>query len=332
MDGMEHGPAYRDRRTGLILFGIVEIIIGLFCLLLAFFMVVGVMMGRAAGTGTEIRMIVPSLLMYPVLAAAFISLGIGSMMRRRWARALSLIAAWSWLLVGIAACVMLLVMAPMIFGGELRGNGAMPEEAKMAVMVIAGTMFGFMFIVVPGSLVLFYRSPHVKATCEAADPHRRWTDACPLPVLAVSLWMLFGGLMMPLMPISYNGVFPFFGKLLHGVAGTAVFLVLTIVWLYAAWAIYRLKRAGWLITVVTVGLLTISNAVTFGTIDLTEMYRAMGYSEAMLQQIKAVSFSGRQILAMTLIGAALLLGYLAFIYRYFRNPMEIPAQPAGAQV
>jgi hypothetical protein len=83
---------------------------------------------------------------------------------------------------------------------------------------------------------------------------------------------------------------------------------------------------------VTVGLLTISNAVTFATIDLTEMYRAMGYSEAMLQQIKAVSFSGRQILAMTLIGAALLLGYLAFIYRYFRNPMEIPGQPAGAQV
>src|SRR5688572_13058498 len=108
MDTMEHKPAYRDRRTGLILFGIIEIIIGLFCLLFAFFMVVGVMMGTAGGA--DVKLMIPSLLMYPVLAVAFIWLGIGSMTRRRWARALSLVLAWSWLAMGVVAIGVLVVI------------------------------------------------------------------------------------------------------------------------------------------------------------------------------------------------------------------------------
>src|SRR5215207_4853459 len=97
MDTLENPPAYRDRRTGLIVFGIIEIIIGLFLLLFVFLMIAGMMMGNAAGARTELKMILPNLVMYPLLAAAFICLGIGSMIRRRWARALSLIVSWSWL-------------------------------------------------------------------------------------------------------------------------------------------------------------------------------------------------------------------------------------------
>ena len=41
MDAPTAPPTYRDRRTGLIVFGIVEIIIGCFCLLLMLMMFVG---------------------------------------------------------------------------------------------------------------------------------------------------------------------------------------------------------------------------------------------------------------------------------------------------
>jgi hypothetical protein len=131
---------------------------------------------------------------------------------------------------------------------------------------------------------------------------------------------------MPLMPLLYNSVFPFFGVLRHGFAPTLIFLALMVLWLYAAWAIYRLKPIGWWLILVTLIIMTISNAMTFARIDLIEMYRAMGYSEEILKQIQQFNFPGRQIVPMTLIGAAIIVGYLLFIYRYFRTPAQAPPQ------
>jgi hypothetical protein len=327
MNTLENPPAYRDRRTGLIVFGIVEIIIGCFCLLLVLMMLLGqVMAAKATGASPPFKLLLPSLLMYPAMAAGFVWLGIGSMKRRRWARAISLIVSWSWLLVGIVSVVAFLLMAPAILKPMTTGPNAMPEEVRAVMMVTVALMLGVMFIIIPGALMLFYRSPHVKATCEAADPQPGWTDACPLPVLAASLWMFFGGLMMPLMPIAYNGVFPFFGKLVQGAVGTVVFFILMAVWIYAARAIYRLKPAGWWLAIISFGLLLASNVVTFWNIDIMEMYRAMGYSEDILNQIRQLNFSGRQFVIWTLVGAALIIGYFLFIYRYFRNPNPMPPQ------
>src|SRR5688572_11913845 len=116
MDTPAPPPAHRDRRTGLIVFGIMEIIIGCFCLLFVALMLVGqVMAAKATGNATPFKMLLPSLLLYPVLAVGFIWLGIGSMTRRRWARAISLVVSWSWLVIGIVSVVAFLVMAPAIF-------------------------------------------------------------------------------------------------------------------------------------------------------------------------------------------------------------------------
>jgi hypothetical protein len=322
MDAPLNPPAYRDRRTGLIIFGIVEVIIGCVCLLFAPLALLGqVMAAKATGNPPEFKMILPSLIMYPLLAIVFIWLGVGSMKRQRWARALSLILAWSWLLVGVASLSMFIAMGPRIFAGATAGQ-PVPPEVRVVMVVVGALFLAVFFVALPGSLVLFYRSRHVQATCEATDPQVRWTDACPLPVLAVSLWLLFAAVWMPLMPLLYNSVFPFFGVLVHGFGGTLIFLILTVLWLYAAWAIYQLKPIGWWLILVTFAVMTISSAVTFSKIDLMEMYRAMGYSEEMLKQIQQMNFAGRQIVAMTLIGGALVIGYLLFIYRYFRNPAQ----------
>jgi hypothetical protein len=327
MDAPLNAPAYRDRRTGLIIFGIVEVIIGCVCLLFAPLALLGqVMAAKATGNPPEFKIILPSLITYPLLAVAFIWLGVGSMKRLRWARALSLIVAWSWLLVGCVSLIMFIAMSPRIFANAAPGQ-PLPPEMRAVMIVVGALTLGLFFVALPGTLVLFYRSRHVKATCEAADPEVRWTDACPLPVLAVSIWLLFAAVWMPLMPLLYHSVFPFFGVLLHGFGGTLIFLILTVVWLYAAWAIYRLKPIGWWLTLVTFGVMTISSAVTFSKIDLMEMYRAMGYSEEMLKQIQQVNFfAGSHIVAMTLVGAALIIGYLLFIYRYFRSPAQVEPQ------
>ena len=71
------------------------------------------------------------------------------------------------------------------------GQPAMPAAAIGVIMVITCLMFGFFFIALPAVWIFFYKSRHVKATCEARDPVTRWTDACPLPVLGLCLWLWF---------------------------------------------------------------------------------------------------------------------------------------------
>ncbi|MCI0743776.1 MAG: hypothetical protein L0Y58_00070 [Verrucomicrobia subdivision 3 bacterium] len=320
MDAPKSPPVYKDRRTGLLIFGVIEILLGCLCLLLVPLILFGHVMGaKATGKPPDYKVIMPSVIMYPFLAVAFVWLGIGSIKKRRWARAVSLIIGWAWLLAGVAGIVGFVTMGPAIFSGAAGGQ-PLPPGARIVMLVTAALMLGVFFVAAPATLILFYRSPHVRATCEAADPHPAWTDACPLPVLAVSLWLLVAALWMPLMPLFYNSVMPFFGILLQGIAGTLVFLVLAVLWLYAAWSLYRLKPIGWWITAITMGLLVISSAITFSSIDIMEMYRAMGYSEELLQQMQQMKFSGRQFTIWGVIGGALMLGYLIFIYRYFRRP------------
>src|SRR5688572_2895992 len=93
---------FKDRRTGLIIFGILQLLIGGSCALFIPLMFVGQMMSaKTTGTETSLRMILPSVVTYLILAVTFISIGVGSMKARRWARALSLIMGWSWLVVGV---------------------------------------------------------------------------------------------------------------------------------------------------------------------------------------------------------------------------------------
>src|SRR5258705_9327778 len=127
MDAPLSPPVYRDRRTGLIIFGIVEIIIGCLCLLFAPLALLGqVMAAKVTGNPPEFKMILPSLIMYPLLAVAFIWLGVGSIKRQRWARALSLILSWSWLLIGFGSLIVFIAMAPRIFASVPAGPPPFP--------------------------------------------------------------------------------------------------------------------------------------------------------------------------------------------------------------
>ena len=83
---------FKDRQTGLIVFGILEILLGCLCALLVPLMIWGqAMSAQATGGAPNFRMAIPGALVYAMLAVALVWLGIGSMRFRRWARALLLI-------------------------------------------------------------------------------------------------------------------------------------------------------------------------------------------------------------------------------------------------
>ncbi len=124
-------PDFKDRRTGLITFGILEILLGVLCVLLSGLMVLSqVMLSRTTATPLNWQMILPAIFMYLGIAVVFVWLGIGSIQCRGWARALMLIIAWIWLCVGIVMVPVMAVMMPRILSYAPPGGQAMPSNRQ----------------------------------------------------------------------------------------------------------------------------------------------------------------------------------------------------------
>jgi hypothetical protein len=179
------------------------------------------------------------------------------------------------------------------------------------------TVLSVLFLVLPGVWVLFYQSKNVKATCEALDPVTGWTDRCPLPVIAASLWLAFGAAMMLVIPVSFRGVMPFFGMFVVGPLGAALYVLLGLVWGYSAWALYKLDRRGWWLIVASLAVFSISGFITYSRHDVSELYSLMGYSQAQLEQLQKFNFlKGRSMAWLTLAGMTPFLGYLLYIRKF----------------
>jgi hypothetical protein len=185
-------------------------------------------------------------------------------------------------------------------------------------MAVTLGLLGFIFVILPGIWTFFYYSPHVKATCEARDPKPNWTDACPLPVLAVSLWLWFCVPMMLLMPFSGHLAMPLFGAILTGLPAAALSLFFAWIWGLGGWLTYRVDIRGWWLVVATFTLVAISSVITFSIHNVMDLYRAMDYPKAQLDQLQKMGvFTGPYIMAMSVLIMLPFLGYLAFVRRYF---------------
>jgi hypothetical protein len=317
---------YKNRSTGLTVFGILTILLGCICALFVPLMILGQVMAAktAAGTPPNFSTILPGLSLYVVLAAALIWLGIGSIKARRWARALLLIFSWSWLITGIVMVIVMAFLLPKIFGNVpsagTPGQPALPSATMKMIMLSMMVIYTVIFVILPGIWTFFYTSRHVKATCEARDPLVRWTDACPLPVLACSLWLIFCAPMMLITPLTGHAVMPFFGTFLAGITGAMLYLVGAAVLIYGAWAMYKLNRLGWWLIFIALCAFSISNILTYARHDVTELYRLMGYPQAQIEQIQKVGlFTGNSTMWLVLFSTLPFMGYLIFIERYFRR-------------
>jgi len=313
---------YKDRSVGLTIFGILTILLGCLAGLFVPLMLFGQMASsKPTGTSAPISTILPVMFIYGILAVALIWLGIGSIMARRWARALLLIFSWCWLIMGVFDVVFMAFILPKTLA-NLPSSGttnhpAVPAAMMTGIMVGMFLVFGVTFVILPAIWTSFYSSRHVKATCEARDPVIRWTDGCPLPVLAICLWLAFSVPMMLIAPLVGHGVIPFFGMFLTGVPGTLFCLVVAAIWGYSAWSMYRLEQRGWWLTLIAFCVFMVSGILTFAHHDMLEMYRLMGYPEVQIEQIQKTGLLVGNHMAWLMAFFALpFLGYLLFIKKY----------------
>ena len=113
-------PTFRDRGTGLIVFGVFQIILGLLAALMVPLVALGTFMSRLAPSGSmRLGQFVSSAATYGFIAVALLGLGIGSVQMKRWARALTLVTSWYWLVMGALVTILLTAVLPVFMRSVL---------------------------------------------------------------------------------------------------------------------------------------------------------------------------------------------------------------------
>ena len=312
-------PVFKDRRAGLIVFGILLLLMALLCLgsaALQVLMLVG-FESLIEGAQSELD---PGVFgfaaaFYLLIAVVMAWLGIGSIRCRRWARALLLVLSALALVSGVLGSIYLVaVFASM---SEHLTQQAGNDEAAAIVPYVMGCIVvfvGFVYIVLPGAFFLFYRSPHVKATCERHDPTPRWTDRYRPPVLAGGLVLFFYALVF-FAPVLGMPI-PFFGRLLTGVTGWLCAMGLGLLAAFLGLAYLRFERWAWIGSVVYVAATGLSAYLTFRRGGLAEMYEAMGYSDDELALIESMGNIGA-FPTLVLVSVVLVTSFFLWLGRYF---------------
>lgn len=205
-----------DRSAGLIIFGIVQILVGIAC---GWMLLGTVASPQTAATASAV-------FVFGLAAFHFITAGVGSIKARRWARALSLVVGALWLVAGVISTIATVIVSPKI--------GAPLDTRTMAMLAVS--------IIVPAALVVFYRRDDVRLTCERRDV-RRWTDRVPAPVLALVVVMGFATAWL-LVNLSRPAV-PLFGTVLTGATASLTLLALAALCGTLTVHLFRLKESAW---------------------------------------------------------------------------------------
>jgi hypothetical protein len=316
---------YADRSTGLLIFGILEIIGGVFAFLMIPLMLLGMVIGRKAGAATPASSMVTGALTYAGLAVVLLILGIGATQAKRWAWALNLIVSWMWLIGGALVTIMLVFVLPESFLAGMKqaaaqnpNRPAMSPGVMAVILTIMIVLMAVFLVVLPLAFLLFYRSKNVELTCKDRDPVERWTDRIPLPVLAYALLATVGCLYFGVVGFT-TPMFPFFGRYITGLPATSVMLAFALVDGFVAVSLFRMKVAGWWVAVIAMGLRVVSTLFTLGRGNLLEAYSRLGWSQKQLEIMsKNPMFRGNAILWWTVAFTLCYFVFLIWLRRYFR--------------
>jgi hypothetical protein len=310
---------FRDRSLGLMVFGVIEILIGAFCAaLVPLSLLAWSVSGQEAGGPTDLRSILPVVVIYLVMAVLFIWLGVGSIRARRWACNLMLAISRIWLVTGVCT----LLLSWLVLPGLLRGVGiaeGLPSEMLFVAVGVTLVIVSLIYVLLPGAFVFFYRSPDVLATCRARDPRPQFTDDCPPRILTLSVVWGMAAVSVAAMP-AYDWAFPFFGRLLLGAAGAAPWIAVLVMCAALAWGSCRRRPWSWWGAVGATIAAAAATIVTSIRYSPETIIRTLSMAEDQRQILASFSWPGGWVISLGWIavwGSMLL--YLVTLRPYFRD-------------
>lgn len=274
--------ATKDRTVGLIVFGTVDILFGIFCFTLAMALLVVV---SSAGLGgmkpAHFRMAMGFLCF---LTGWFCTMGLGSIKARRWARALLLVGAWMAVFFGTLAMALALYVLPEMYT-LMEGSGFLSPTAALGMLYFAIFVLVLLQMVFPIIGIAFYGSGSVRAACERRHPAPGWTDRIPLPLLAMGFVSITGSLsIVAAAPTNY--IVFFFGHVVSGAAGFAVVALVSLACGYVGWGAFTRRMHAWWGAYLLVFMVSSSMMLTFSEMDMATMYAHMGYSAEQVENLR----------------------------------------------
>lgn len=289
-------PPYKDRRGWLIAFGVLEILFAIFCLMLVVLVILvftlpqfGNLNSSPQQHATQAAGLISAIVVYGSMAAMFLTIGVGSVGCRNWARIAMIVVSGSWLCMGVISTLGIALLFPEVMS---RQNGVSPQAAHTAVVVMV-VLMGALMVAMPSLLLFFYTRPSVRATCLARKtsqiPPARAAilinkvkpAGVPTPLIVLAVWQglgvfsVFGFLMVRSTVI--------FGVVLHGLAAFSVLFSVAALSGYAAWAIYQRQALGWFLAVALTLYRLASIVATFAGRDMLQVFRDMGMREEQIQ-------------------------------------------------
>jgi hypothetical protein len=237
-----------------------------------------------------------------------ITLGIGSMLPRRWCRPLILIATK----IGLLSTVLggAAMGAVMYFQYDQLQASGLPVRSTLIAMALMVSVLALPQV----ALLVFFLPSATRDALAHFDPRPRWTDWINTPVLSVMvLNLLMGATLLLGLKSSVLAAGPW---LLTGHVARGVLVVLAIAWLVAAWMCRGQRIAGWLATTVLVLLVSISWLVSALTgsghqATLLMLGESNPDAAALLEKMQPVNIA----MAVVLLVASIL--YLAWVRKFF---------------
>jgi hypothetical protein len=300
---------YRDKTAGLVVLGIIEIMGGLLCGLLAAVTMIPLVL---SSDGAEVPQMIVGMMFYAFLAVWLIWMAIGTIRARRWARRLMLAASWLMLICGILAMGMMFFILPKAYSAN-----EIPDAMAKAMMAGTYIFLAVIYLLFPAIGILFYGGRNVRATFEHRDPGPSWTEQCPLPLLVLVIMLAMAAVSLSMMTLM-NFAMPFFGAIAVGWKGAVLVLTCCAVCIVLAFAVYQQRPSAWWGVLAMLSLGTASQLITFGRVDPIAFYEAMGYSGKMLEQMRSMNWvNGSTFIVMSAVYALPVFIYLLLIKRYF---------------
>jgi hypothetical protein len=310
-------PVLRDRSLGLIIFGAISVLVGGGCALMVPLGIAATALSSpVGGAGVDTRSALSVSALYAVMAVVFVWLGVGSIRARRWARELLLSLSWIWLLTGACSLVIGVFVIPAVVRSTAGSSGLPPEMTTILLLVVFASI-GFLYVVLPMSFVLFYRSPHVAATCRRRDPRPQWIDRCPRRLLTLTVVWFLAAVSVLLMP-AYNFFLPLFGVVLTGVAGAVGWSLVLAACVALALGTCRRAPWAWWSGVVVILAAALSSVLTVVRYDLGEILALMALPAGQVEMMSALGMTdGWSMVVFNVVVWGTFLAYLISVRSYF---------------
>ncbi len=314
-------PDFVDRRTSFVTLGILAILLGGLCCLFIPTMAFGQLaMARKTGIAPNWAAAAMPMGIYLLAAIVLITLGIGSIRTRRWARALTVCLAWMAIVIGSFTLVFTLWITANLKLPQPDGEtAAMHASALTMVRIVLVVTMAVFFLLIPLLFIWLYSRPDAKATCEARNPQPSWTDRCPLPVLAACLFISFSAC-ATLLASGYSGLFPIATIVLQGLPARLLWIANFLFGIYATRGFYRLNQLAWGLYLIVFVLQLASTGYTFWRGNLMDLYlhsAANRYRPGAITPPQPFPFDLHRVVAFTTAFGLAWIGYVIYLRRYF---------------